>query len=980
MTWTDGDHIPDCYFGRFSAQTLNQLMPQIEKTLMYEQYTFEDPTFLDRAVLVAGVDGGNAGDLGYTHADPAMDYAAIHYVNSDRGFTQVRYFKNNTSRVPDAPGVEIGPNGNDMSETVRSYYNQGAGWVNYSAHGGSTGWGTPNFTNTHVDQMTNYQKFGLMVGNCCQTNMFGESTCFGEALLRKGNYCGAVGYIGGSNSTYWGEDFTWAIGIRENVGPTMSMDYDAAHKGVYDRFCHTHGEPVNEWITTQGCMVMVGNLTVEASTASTWMKKYYWEIYHLMGDPSLMPYMTQADEMPLTAPTSIEYGTQTITVTAAPYAYVALTDTDNHMLLAAGIADAEGNVTLTLSDDAPYSGYELSASAQQYQTATQLIEVTQPAGAFVTATALTTSGQLNAGSTVGVTLRVKNNGTTAAQSVSVKLAPAAGITFNHDSIVLGTLAAGQQRDTLLAVTVSASADDRKVTISSATTRWNNNATHTTSYFPLTTFAPILCFDYSEKTLNVPTDGQLTLTVKVTNSGHAPLPSSQLALTLPDNSITVTPASGTTISIEPLATVSRSFTLSATPTMAEGILLPLNLTLSHGNTTLHDTTFQLLTGPAYCETFENNNFHVSGWQQGSEPWEITNAVSAEGHYCMRSKTGLTHNETSEISITRTSTRIGDSIVFYVKVSSENGYDKFHFLIDTNDILVLSGERNWSRMVYYMPLGTHTLTFRYQKDYSESGGSDCAWVDFVQLPDIPSTDSTGYHVALRDNETFEEHSFHMEGWNQGEKPWVFTTATTREGLYSLRSAPEMEDNETSTISLMRYIPHSGDSIVFYMKVSSEHDYDKFYFKLDGNERCSASGTMEWTRVAIPLTIGMHLFTFEYAKDGSRSNDEDCAWIDLVSLPTGTLTDEPVEPIGIDDRGELANGSWRLYPNPTTDYIYIDGEAEAVTVYDISGQSLIQKTIGTKQSKPIAIDLQQLPTGTYFVEVTTNDNSSVVKVVKM
>ena len=97
ISWTSGDNIPDCYCGRFSAQNVSQLTPQIEKTLMYEQYTFNDPTFLDRAVLVAGVDGGTAGDHGYTHADPAMDYAAIHYINSTQGFTQVHYFKNNTT-------------------------------------------------------------------------------------------------------------------------------------------------------------------------------------------------------------------------------------------------------------------------------------------------------------------------------------------------------------------------------------------------------------------------------------------------------------------------------------------------------------------------------------------------------------------------------------------------------------------------------------------------------------------------------------------------------------------------------------------------------------------------------------------------------------------------------------------------------------------------------------------------------------------
>ena len=268
ISWTSGDNIPDCYCGRFSAQNVSQLTPQIEKTLMYEQYTFNDPSFLDRAVLVAGVDGGTSGDYGYTHADPAMDYAAIHYINSTQGFTQVNYFKNNTSIVPSAPGVTIGSCASSNSAIVRGYYNQGAGLINYSAHGSATSWGTPNFTTTHIAAMTNVQKFGLMIGNCCLTNKFETTTCFGEALLRKNNYCGAVGYIGGSNSTYWYEDFYWSVGLRSGISATMSMAYNATNLGAYDRLCHTHGEAYSQWALTQGAVMMVGNMAVESSTSS----------------------------------------------------------------------------------------------------------------------------------------------------------------------------------------------------------------------------------------------------------------------------------------------------------------------------------------------------------------------------------------------------------------------------------------------------------------------------------------------------------------------------------------------------------------------------------------------------------------------------------------------------------------------------------------------------------------------------------------
>ncbi|MCL1827147.1 MAG: C25 family cysteine peptidase, partial [Candidatus Cloacimonetes bacterium] len=49
-------NIPDMYYGRFSAQTIAQLTPQIEKTIMYEKMTMPDISYLGRAHLIAEYD------------------------------------------------------------------------------------------------------------------------------------------------------------------------------------------------------------------------------------------------------------------------------------------------------------------------------------------------------------------------------------------------------------------------------------------------------------------------------------------------------------------------------------------------------------------------------------------------------------------------------------------------------------------------------------------------------------------------------------------------------------------------------------------------------------------------------------------------------------------------------------------------------------------------------------------------------------
>ena len=58
-----------------------------------------------------------------------------------------------------------------------------------------------------VSGLDNQNQYGLLIGNCCNSNEFAGVTCLGEALLRTPKK--AVGYIGATNSTYWDEDYYW---------------------------------------------------------------------------------------------------------------------------------------------------------------------------------------------------------------------------------------------------------------------------------------------------------------------------------------------------------------------------------------------------------------------------------------------------------------------------------------------------------------------------------------------------------------------------------------------------------------------------------------------------------------------------------------------------------------------------------------------------------------------------------------------------
>ncbi len=358
-TLWDSDNIRDCFLGRISATDTNQLNDIIDKTLLYERYQFVDDSYLGRGVLISGVDAGRPGDWAYSYADPSMDYAARYYINSSNGYTDVTYYKNNTDFAPDGVTVTGSSQERNTARALRSLYNEGIGWINYSAHGHETSWGDPNFSNSHVNQMTNNGKPSFMIGNCCLTNHFNTETCFGEALLRKGSNAGAIGYIGGTNSTFWPADFYFSVGVRANIHNTMNTSYDATSLGSYDRLFHSHGESFSSHAITAGAMLHAGLMAVNSQNTSTDdrdMIEYYWEIYELMGDPSLMPWLGTASQLTATATVS----DSVLTVETDPYAYVAVVDQDL-TLVAAAFAGPVGRA-ITAQNRKPFSMPFSSAS------------------------------------------------------------------------------------------------------------------------------------------------------------------------------------------------------------------------------------------------------------------------------------------------------------------------------------------------------------------------------------------------------------------------------------------------------------------------------------------------------------------------------------------------------------------------------------------------------------------------------------------
>ena len=418
-----GDYFPEVYYGRWSANNTGELQPQIDKTLQYEQYTMPDPAYLGEVVMVAGMDSGHGHDWG----NGQINYGTENYFNAAHGITSHTYLY-----------PESGSHSADIIQNV----SDGVSFGNYTAHCSASGWGNPSFTISDIPGLQNQDEYCVLIGNCCSSNEF-DITCFGEALLRAENK-GAVGYIGGTNSTYWDPDYYFGVGVGAiTEDPPL---YEETTLGCYDRVFHDHGEPWEDWYTTTYQLIFAGNLAVTEGSPSS--AEYYWEIYCVMGDPSVMCYLGVPDPLSVSYDPLMLIGSTSFTVTTEPYAYVGISK--DGVLHGAALADNTGVAIVTLVPIMNPGDADVVVTKQNAQPYIGTVLVNNPTGPFITLNDFTANdptgnnnGLVDYGENISLDVILENVGADDANDVYAVLSTTDEyITITDDHAEWGTIVAG----------------------------------------------------------------------------------------------------------------------------------------------------------------------------------------------------------------------------------------------------------------------------------------------------------------------------------------------------------------------------------------------------------------------------------------------------------------------------------------------------------------------------------------------------------
>ncbi len=984
-----GDLFPEIFYGRFSAETTDHLQAYIDKTLMYEEYTMPMTSYLDTVVLVSGVDGSYAQDWG----NGQINYGTINYFNDAHDIYSHTY---------------LYPASGSASAQIQQNVSDGVTFGNYTAHCSPNGWADPSFTMNDVANLQNQDKYGLLIGNCCSSSEY-QTTCFGEVITRTADK-GCVGYIGGSNSTYWDEDYYFGVGvgtISENPPP-----YEETTLGNYDRSFHDHGEAFGEWYTTMDQIIFAGNLAVSESGSS--LEQYYWDIYNLLGDPALMIYYSVPEEMTVSHETFILVGATSFEVNSHPYAYVVLNrDGEN---LGTALADENGVAVVEFEMITVPGEVELVITAQNFQPYISTIEVFSPDGPYCIYEAHSLNdtilgngnGQAEFDEEVHLTVAVANYGNEDAHEVDVVLSTDdTYLNLVDQDEFYGSILADETKSVADAFVVHLAdnvPDQHIINLDVIAT--DNQDSSWSSQFSLTAMAPNLAAvrlvvdDEANGNDNGRLDPGETATIKIetVNNGHCLAYQVHTSLIAYNAYVNVLSEDTTLPVVSTMGACFPEFEVEVDADAPEGIIAEMRFQMLCGGYDVVQTFFPKIG--QILEDWESGGFSSFNWQEdGDLPWVINSQYPFEGVYDAASG-DIDDNSTSELYISYY-VMGNDSISFHRKVSSEPDYDFLTFYIDNVAVQAWSGiNESWQRQAYAVEEGMHTFKWVYSKDFNTTGGADKAWLDNISLPSMMMTTV----FAGPDAEDCALEPFPCDG-----------TATNYDSIYWHSSGSGVFDNM---------------NLLNPLYTASQTDLDNRSVQLVLNivdvDGLLASDTMQLEFIHLdapempdgPTTVDLELITNSDYSIPELDLAENYQWSvyppeaglisgnGLVGTVTWTSTFEGfawIKAAGVNACGigiysdslevEIINpltsiaphekGMFSIQPNPTHDFALIKFSQDiqgtaSIKIVDIKGEVLESHHISELSASVFTIDMSHRSAGLYHIILETQEGTSYKKLI--
>ena len=913
----EGDYIPELFIGRLPVSDTTQLKAAVKKIIDYETFNYQ-PTndFWSSALVTAG----NA--TGFElYMNGQVQYIFNNYLNKDPSIDAVRWF------YPDAQIKD---------DSLKILFNKGLSLLNYTGHGEAAGFSDPVFKASMVSSLTNENEYPLIIANACRTAQINVTPCFGTSMVTA-QAKGAIGYIGCTNDSYWTDDFYWAVGPGT---PAVDITYETSGTGAFDRLFHSHDEPPGEWFYTMGQINFSGNMSVSSSTSPR--KKYYWETYMLLGDPSLSPYIGKPDTLDIDLPDMLPDELSSLSFFSTPFAYAALSDFDT--LWDAKFISHSGNISLSVPEGDKDSCL-LVITGQNMAPYMKTMYFGPVPGAFIVAENIVFDDALgngdgvpDYGEEINLQVTLRNLGEGYSSNLTAALSVISGmITINSGSAPVGVLGPGEARQINGKFIFTVSDDIEDGELASLLMNLTDSGDEYNFGIDMTLHAPQLRIisaihdDISTGNSNfLPDPGEtVNIRVKVKNEGSSAT-TGTVYLTSSGPLLQVKSPEMGIGNIGPGEEKKVIFGCDISDLAYPGTVLPFDVRFVCGNYEA-EATFSLSTGKTR-ETWEFDRFDIFPWiPQETDPWTITSSLSYENTHSARS--GVIADKSESVLAINVNNPVKDTVSFYSRVSSEPNYDELIFRIDSVNTFRISGDIPWTLYQAVLAPGVHYLEWAYTKDVSLSGGLDAAWIDQITFPDI----------------SFLEADLHID---------------------TVYPPPASADLDNVTIS-GRIINVGQNALTSFPLAYKLNDGDlvneTFYVKIDPGDSVDVSFAQKC--ILQPDVSYLISIISRLPEDGYAGNDT--ASVSFIRSATGPA---------------IPAGSVRLLPNPFFDTFVLEidfegDQAADMELIDASGREVMRFPYGLIPGRNrIPIDCRHLASGIYTLRINIDGKSSSMRVVKV
>ena len=832
------DNLPDMVFSRLVAQNASELPIFVGKQIEYE-YTNPntDPDFYSRPITALGwqterwfqlcseVFGGYMRNHGYdtNRINCIYDGTPGSIWSSNQNTSMVvNYFgPNGVGYIPASPS-ELGDWNNGTPELVVQAVNEGSFWLQHRDHGLETGWGEPAVRNSHIDQMNNVGKMPFVMSINCQTGMFdytgSNGNCFTEKWMRRtfnGQNAGAVGVLSPTHVSY-------------------SFVNDAYVWGVYDLFdgdfMPTYGpfaENTGNWMPAFGNVAGKYFLAQSAWPYNTQNKDITYTMFTAHCDAFLRIYTQVPQEMEVVHPEVVLAGLGEVSITAPEGCIISLVKENMEGgwdILA--VAEATGDPqTIHFIPQVPPTEINLIVTGQNYLRYEAVMGVIPADGPYIVFDNKVIhdqneNGQLDFGEAIDLDITLRNVGSDVMNAFEAVLETESEyITITNGTAQFESMDpnALQSVANAFSFTVADSVPDN--TSNRFTITVTNGDDVYVSNLVMKAYAPVLELGGMSITeVNGNGNGRLDagetaqISFPINNNGHADAATTTATLQMLSPYIMLEESTVEFENVNACETQTAVFTITISEDTPIGYTCPLDLSVTSG---LYNVQNEYVAKVGLIiEDFESGEFSAGWTNDANKPWRFVTEDPYEGQYCIKSG-AIGDNATTTLTLTHEAGS-NDSISFYYKVSTENGYDKLHFYIDNQEKNNWSGTVAWAKASYPVTAGRHTYKWTYTKDQYTTGGSDCVWIDYVGLPsDRIMAGTAGYDVTVCEGSEAQVVGYaiyydNLQWTTSGDG--TFDDATIPTPIYT----PGQQDIDNGQATLTLTINGDGEAITNEMTV--------------------------------------------------------------------------------------------------------------------------------------------------------------------